>query len=123
MKPYKAAVFHCHFPGCSKACKSAGGLTQHESTCLFNPANQFRFPSLPRTPSPFPWENNDATPPDTPQRQSTAVEVPPTPSQMTPRRSKWQTRGRYGVYERKHPYLDGESCGDAPFYEKNVYIL
>lgn len=105
-KPYKAALFHCRFPGCYKVCRSAGGLTQHQTTCQFNPENQYRFSPVARTPSPFPWETML---PHTPQRQSAPPEVPPTPSNPTPQHSRWKTEGRSGVYVRKHPYLDGHS--------------
>jgi hypothetical protein len=123
---HKPAIFHCHFAGCMKGCKSAGGLTQHQSTCQFNPANQYRFSPMSHTPSPFPSGDGPATPPHTPQHQPLPAEVPPTPSHTTPRHSRWETKGRSGVYVRKHPYLDGETCFKTFIIikkEKGIYIL
>ena len=108
-KLYRPALFHCSFPSCHKVCKSAGGLTQHQATCQFNPENQYQFSPIAHTPSPFPWETQDpVTPPHTPQHQSAPPEVPPTPSNTTPQCSQWETKGRSGVYVWKHPYLDGQ---------------
>ncbi|TEB25834.1 hypothetical protein FA13DRAFT_1636945 [Coprinellus micaceus] len=92
------------------------GVTQHAGTCKFNPANQHR----PATPPPVPPPTFHTPPPhpfpqSTPSPQRGPVEVPPTPSQNSPRRNVWTTRGRPGILVRDHPILSGtyfqQSCG------------
>jgi len=99
---YQPALYHCNFPGCHKACKTPGGLTQHQVTCIANPRNQYIF-----SPPPGILEDRSEieTPPQTPPSHSSFI--PPTPSQSSPQHMVWMTQGRSGIYIQKHPYLDG----------------
>lgn len=112
---YKPAPFRCPFPGCQKACKKPGGLTQHKEVCQFNPKNQRQFSPLSRIASPFPWEVGGELPFRTPSPNPENREIPPTPSNTSPRRVIWETNGRSGIRVRKHPFLDG--------LNDNIHIL
>jgi hypothetical protein len=112
---YRPALYNCPFLGCKKSCKKASGLTRHQTTCSYNPKNRFVFPPMQNDP---PFLNNDeylsdphtpSSPPQTPPRRTEGNEVPPTPSQATPRRNVWTAKGCSGIYIKTHPYLDGKS--------------
>jgi len=120
---YKPAIYHCDFIGCRKSCKTPGGLTQHRTSCVFNPRNEYVFPSLPNFDNePADNLNVENLPPHTPPNlnENEAPIVPPTPSQSSPRRTVWTTKGRSGIYVRKHPYLDGMPYLTALFLK--VYL-
>jgi hypothetical protein len=103
---FRPALYSCPFLGCKKKCKKPSGLTRHQTTCGFNPKNQFLFPKpdafLPAGISPTP------SPPRTPPQHFNPIEVPRTPGQATPRRNIWIAKARSGIYLKQHPYLDGK---------------
>ena len=102
---YRPALYLCPFLGCIKTCKKPIGLTRHQTTCTYNPKNQFVF--LPMQNNPH-FEPPSPSPPRTPPQHMDPHEVPPTPSQATPRQKIWTTKGRSGIYIWTHPYLDGK---------------
>jgi hypothetical protein len=114
---YRPALYSCPFMGCKKACKTPSGLTRHQTTCAYNPKNQFTFPPV-QNDRDFLTDQNErfsepptSSPPQTPPQHMDPNEVPPTPSQATPRRNVWTIKGRSGIYIKTHPYLDGKSSG------------
>ncbi|KAF8800429.1 hypothetical protein BYT27DRAFT_7262837 [Phlegmacium glaucopus] len=112
---YKPALYRCHFPGCKKACKTPGGLTKHQASCVANPQNQYKFSPLPPSPVHDASVDLSPSPPQTPPPNQVPLEVPPTPSQSTPQRTVWTVQGRSGIYVQKHPYLDGQPCDNEGF--------
>ena len=102
---FRPALYSCSFLGCKKKCKKPSGLTRHQTTCEFNPKNQFAFPA-PDTPPPV-GISPTPSPPRTPPQQI-PIDYPLTPSQATPRRNVWLEKRRSGIYLKKHPYLDGK---------------
>ena len=112
---YRPALYSCPFLGCKKSCKNPSGLTHHQSTCAYNPKNQFIFPPMQNNPH-FPTDDNrhlsepaTPSPPRTPPQHRDLNPIPPTPSQATPRQNIWKAKGRSGIYTKTHPYLDGKS--------------
>ena len=105
---FRPALYSCPFLGCKKNCKKPSGLTRHQATCDFNPKNQFVFPELDAFQPPGISPSPSPSPPRTPPQNYADNGVPLTPSHATPRRNVWLTKGRSGIYLKKHPYLDGK---------------
>lgn len=130
---YRPYGFQCSF--CDQfRFKTPGGLTQHQLTCLRNPANVYNPPlSTPPFTPPSHWQSPShvlpsQSPSHTPHWQRTPFRTPGlflqdqhfdfppytpaphnnavTPIYDSPRRIRWMQKGRVNI--RFHPYLDGE---------------
>ncbi|KAJ3519347.1 hypothetical protein NMY22_g13249 [Coprinellus aureogranulatus] len=125
-KPRGPAVYPCRYNvrGCNVMLARPGGVKRHGAACDFNPANQRKPPTPSPTPSPSPPPATFSNPPspqqpplghsfdnaryETPPPQDQAHFSPATPSQSSPRRNVWTTRGRPGILVRDHPMLSGD---------------